>query len=219
MEQQNDFNPKKQLFRVGERMLRSSQRTKQPVSLLVLEVVQLEKLKSTLGPDASKVAVGAIMRQLEHLASKRGWAARTSKTVFTVLMPCTDRAAALTAIRATLGRPWRIETEANGKELALVPEFRVTTLGGESLSVEETYEAMRRDIAHEREVAEARLQGEAQAKDLRRRQSLQNERRRQSLLIEQEAIRRRMASMASMESPQACHTTIPATLPMPLGLQ
>lgn len=204
-------NPTEQLASVGERLLRRSQRAEQPLSVVVFELPQLPELRSSEGVEAARHAVETLTRQLQLLALPAGWTARTAKTAFVVLMPCTGGAQATAAVRDALGWPCRIEIEVNGKELALVPEVRLATLGREGRSVEEAYASMRRDIAQERDRTEARLRREAQREELRRRQTAQRERKRQQLLTEQEAERRRMDSMAS--SARGFHATVPATIP------
>lgn len=150
------------MVKAGNHMLCRGRGSKQPLSIVVFELSDLPELQCVFGSRATRDFIAQTALRLQGLAARKGIAARTSPTTFTVLLPGVDRDEALAVIRAALGQPCCIELMAAGEEIVLVPELRVRTLSGDSVCVSEAYESMCRDIG------QARLFEERRTKYLRR---------------------------------------------------
>lgn len=146
---------------VGEKMLRTTRRLQQPLSILVLHLYDLPELEVVFGSRAAQEVVAKTMAKLVRLSARKALAVHTGPDTFALLMPDTEDGAALGAVEARLGDPCVLEFYVDGEELVLVPEVMVGTVNGNE-SVQEAYERLCRDIA------KARLREQRRQKYLRR---------------------------------------------------
>jgi GGDEF domain-containing protein len=163
------------MFKTGHDMLSRSSVGHQLLSVVVFDLSDLPELECIFGVQAAEEMIVQTAARLQRLATRKGLAARTGATVFTVLLPGVGHDQALHLIGAALGQPCCIELEAGGDEIMLAPEFRVRTVFGHAVSLKETIESLCRDMA------QSRLQDERRSKYLaRERESYSRPRRLQA---------------------------------------
>jgi hypothetical protein len=84
------------------------------------------------------------LTQLMGIAGDSGFAARTAPDMFTLLMPMQAQAMVM-AIQARLGKPCCIDFELEGREILLVPEVMVRSVGATE-SFRAAYATLCKDI-------------------------------------------------------------------------
>jgi GGDEF domain-containing protein len=140
---------------VGKAALNALGRARQPVSIAVFDQSDLPELQRTFGSHAAREVVGRIMKKLRSISPATGLLFRPSPTVFVVLLPGYGGARALAAVRRALGQAVFIESDWDGEEIVLVPDFLVRTLSDKE-SMREVYEQMLADIKAAQQYAHAR---------------------------------------------------------------
>ncbi len=193
---------KEGLIAYGGRLLAECEASRRVLSVAVFDFADLIEVRSIYGTRIARSLTGVIVEKLLALAGDRGFAARTGLAEFTVVMPGMGRDRALAAIERVLGKPTRIEFDAGGNEIVLVPGFALETSGPDIGSVEDLYREVRTSI------------DEFQRGEERRHHHLQRERERHSRpmgitpLAERHPVARRVMRVE-----------ISPTMPVPLGLR
>lgn len=149
-EQKKWLRDKQAMLVAGNEMLGRCRRDNQPLSVVVFSVDNLPQLKSVFGRDVARQFVSKALARLSGMATEKGLAARTGATVFTVLLPGLGHDRAVALVHETLGNPCRIELNAGENDAVLVPVFMVKTVNKETASIEDVYQAMRRNISQAR---------------------------------------------------------------------
>ena len=152
----------------GEEVLAQSRRAGKAASVVVLEFDDLLEVRSIYGREAAQEALARMVGRLQDVAGHKGIAARTGRTQFAVLIPGANRERAEAIVRRVLGKPARVEFEAGGEEVVLVPDIQCEAAAPACESAEELY----RDIAA--------VLAEQRAREKRRQLYLQRERERHS---------------------------------------
>ena len=143
--------------RHGAELLSQARTNEQPLGLVVFDFDDLLELHRIYGGETSHRAGCLLVARLKAIAGPRGLVARTGKAQFTVLLPGFARDRALGAVRRVLGSPARIEFDAGGDDLVLVPEFMVENAAAGSESISALQEQLGRDIASQRSSESRRL--------------------------------------------------------------
>jgi hypothetical protein len=128
----------------------------QPASLAVFVVSELPELRDLFGDRAARDTVALIRRILLGIDPAVGRIYRSTATSFAVLLPGYSVPRALAAVRRVLGETLSIESDWQGLELMLVPDFLVRTLGDPSASVDQLYEQMLAEIVGKQQSAQRR---------------------------------------------------------------
>ncbi len=156
------------LLSYGSQMLDECNVSGKPLALVVFDCSDLVEVRSIYSPGVARQAMARTVQRFVALASDRGLATRTGATEFTVLLPGMNREKALAAIHRVLGKPGRIEFDAAGDEIVIVPNFVLECSGPDIESIHELYRDVKLTLA------------ETGAKELRRQTYLQRERQRHS---------------------------------------
>ncbi|MCC2674541.1 MAG: regulator protein domain-like protein [Ramlibacter sp.] len=118
-----------------------------PSTLAVFDVCELPELRQIFGDRAAHHTVAAILRALQRIDPVVGRVSRTTATSFAVLLPGYDEEAAAIAVRAALGEAPAIESDWQGEELVVVPDFLIRTSGGSPHGVDRLHRQMLGEIA------------------------------------------------------------------------
>lgn len=116
-------------------------------SLAVFDVSELGELRQIFGDDATRHTVAEIRRALGRIDPRKGKVSRTSATSFCVLLPGYDAQAAVAAVHRALGETLAIESDWQGEELVVVPDFLVRSAGESPESVRSLYRKMLGEIS------------------------------------------------------------------------
>lgn len=156
------------LSRAGEQVLRQARQEGRPVSLVVLDFSDLLEVRSIYGREISRKVHERVVAKMKAIAGSRGLVARTSKSQFTVLVPGAGRERVQEAVQRVLGKPSRVEFDAGGSEIVLVPDILCEMAAPDVETVDELYGEVARSLA------------ELRAREMRRQHYLQRERERHS---------------------------------------
>ena len=195
------------MFKAGDEMLHRRRGDNHPLSVAVFDLSDLPELQCVFGRQATRDFIAQTAVRLQGLIARKGLAARTGATTFTVLLPGVDRDGALAVIRAALGQPCCIELAAGGEEIVLVPDFMVRTVSGDSVCLSEVYESMCRDI------------GGARLIEARRTKYLQRERESHSRPMQSSPLpmKPQATKAGPRRIPRPDYPPMAATMPVPMG--
>lgn len=193
-------------FRKGDEFLQRCREDRVPVTVLVFELHDLPELECVFGAGAARQAIVQATAKLQRIAGTQGMVLRTDPTLFTLLLPDTDKDDALDMLRGAFGESCALELEAGGEDLVLVPEFALRILSTEAPPLVDVQHGLCCDIQ------------EARAREQQRREYLQRERESHSRPM---PLPRTVQGRPERESPRAVHPEqyprIPMTMPVPLG--
>lgn len=156
------------LLAYGSQMLDECHVSGKPLALVIFDCSDLSEVRSIYSPGVARQVMERTVQKFVALASDRGLATRTGATEFTVVLPGMNRDKALMAIHRVLGKPGRIELDAGGDEIVIVPDFALECSGPDIESIHELYRDVRLTLA------------ETGAQEQRRQTWLQRERERHS---------------------------------------
>lgn len=193
-------------FRRGDEFLQRCREGRVPVTVLVFELHDLPELECVFGAGAARQAIARATAKLQRVAGTQGLVLRTDPTLFTVLLPDTDREDTLDLLRGAFGESCSLEVEADGEDVVLVPEFALRILSTETLSLVDVHHGLRCEIQ------------QARAREERRRDYLQRERESHSRPMPLPAQATARPDRATLRTVQAeLYPRIPMTVPVPLG--
>ncbi|MES2633804.1 MAG: diguanylate cyclase [Pseudomonadota bacterium] len=172
------------LLAYGSQMLDECNVAGKPLAVVVFDCRDLVEVRSLYSTDIARKLMTRTVQKFVALASDRGLAARTGSTEFTVVLPGMNREKALAAVSRVLGHPCRIELDAGGDEVVVVPNFALDCSGPDVESIHELYREVQRTLV------------DAGAQELRRQTYLQRERERHSRPVGLRAIDGSMNSLA-----------------------
>lgn len=135
---------------MADDMLAQTLRKRQPLSVLVMEQIDLAELAAIFGADVAQRFVRKLAATLRRVAPGRGVVVRTDAAVFAVLLPGLTRDEAHAAVKDAFGATLSIEVDAGEEEVTLVPDFLIRTVVTESVSIATLYDDMRRVLARAR---------------------------------------------------------------------
>lgn len=156
------------LCQAGELLLRQARQERRPVTLVVLDFSDLQEVRGIYGRDISRKVHARVVAKMKTIAGARGLVARTGKGQFSILMPGAGREKAQATVQRLLGKPSRIEFDAGGSEIVLVPDIMCEMAAPDVETADELYCEVARSLA------------EMRAREQRRQHYLQRERERHS---------------------------------------
>lgn len=193
-------------FRKGDEFLQRCREDRVPVTVLVFELHDLPELECVFGAGAARRAIEQATARLQRIAGTEGRVLRTDPTLFTLLLPDTDREDALDMLRVAFGQSCSLELEAGGEDLVLVPEFALRILSTETLPLVDVQHGLCCEIR------------QARAREQQRRDYLQRERESHSRPM---PLPRAVQAPSERQSPRPAqpeqYPRIPMTIPVPLG--
>lgn len=193
-------------FRRGDEFLQRCRQDRIAVTVLVLELHDLPELECVFGVQAARSAIDHAMARLQRIAGTQGKVLRTDPTLFTLLLPDTDREDTLDLLHGAFGESCSLELEAGGEDLVLVPEFALRILSTETLSLVDVHHGLRCEIQ------------QARAREQRRQDYLQRERESHSRPMPLPARATARPDRATLRTVQAeLYPRMPMTIPVPLG--
>jgi len=190
--------PDRDLLRAkGEKMLRASRATAEPLTLVVMQVYDLPEVELVFGRAAAEEVVDAVLTELTRTAGGRGFVVRSDADTFALLMPGSGAQATAAAIVARFGKPCVIEFELDDDEILLVPDARVHAFEANE-SVEQVYDSLCGAIARTR------------GQEAPRRECLAR--------CESDTLPMRLSSSATRQPDRPeCYPVLPPTIPVPMG--
>lgn len=193
-------------FRKGDEFLERCRDDRVPVTVLVFELHDLPELECVFGAGAARQAIEQATAKLQRIAGTQGTVLRTDPTLFTVLLPDTDRQDTLDLLRGAFGESCSLEIEADGEDLVLVPEFALRILSTEALPLVDVQHGLRCEIQ------------QARAREQRRQDYLQRERESHSRPMPLPARAPARPDRATLRTVQAeLYPRIPMTMPVALA--
>lgn len=118
----------------SERVLRDCESRSRPVTLLAVECPDLLKLRKIYGNSTGRRILAQMADKLRTVAGREGLSARVGPTSFAVVLPGVTPDTARQSLGRVLGQPARIEYDAGGDEIVLVPDVgAVNVPAGDSL--------------------------------------------------------------------------------------
>ncbi|MBG9386798.1 GGDEF domain-containing protein [Caenimonas aquaedulcis] len=137
----------------GDALLERCQDGGRPLTVVVFDFADLLEVRAIYGQELARKLTRFVVGQLGIVAGHRGFAARTGPAEFTVVLPRMGRDKAVARIRRVLGSPMRVEFDAGGSEIVMVPEFQLETADACTMSVGELQRELRTELAalHARE--------------------------------------------------------------------
>ncbi|HZY18681.1 MAG TPA: GGDEF domain-containing protein [Ramlibacter sp.] len=144
------------LIAQGERLLSHGRYRADGAALVLFDFADLLEVRDIYGERVSKALLAKLASALRRLAGRHGLAARTGPAQFAVLLPGLPRQAAVDATLRVLGTPCRIEFDAAGFDLVLVPDVSVDTCDAQSGSLEALYNRLSVALARYRDHEERR---------------------------------------------------------------
>lgn len=189
----------------GERMVRAARRRDRRSGLLVLKLSDLPELELVFGREAADEVVDDLMTELAELAGRTGLAVRTAPDTFALLIPGLEGTEVHRALQARLGKACCIEFELDEEEVLAVPEIMARTIG-ETQTVRAAYETMCAEIETEHRLEESR------------RDYLRREREAHTVPMELPLARPHMPQLSDQPA-FGFYPTLPATIPVPMGLR
>jgi GGDEF domain-containing protein len=189
------------LFLVGDKMKRAARQHQLAVALLVLAVPDLPELENIFGPTAASEAARAVLRELSRSTRGRGFAVRTARDTFALLVPGVTGGWLKRALRRRLGDAWCVEFNLGREEMVLVADVQSCTVEDRD-SIEKTYLVLR-------SVMESRRHMDQIQQHCVRQQEPHSTRADLPFAASQPD--------APMRSRAASYATIPATILMPIG--
>ena len=139
------------LCELGDSLIASAHASRQPITVVLFDQVDLPELHAVFGTAAARSLVDQFEAKLQALAGPRGLAMRSEPTAWTVLLPGLDSAAALETVHASLGRTLAIEVESRHEDLVLIPRMAMVTIGRQVAPMSHVYQDMRDKIARAHE--------------------------------------------------------------------
>lgn len=131
----------------GDAALTAARPKGRPVTLAMFDCADLAEVRLIYGAQVARRVRAHWVSRLLRLAAGDAVAARTGPVEFTVVLPGMARSQALAAIHRVLGSPARIEFDAGGSEIVVVPGLLVRTVDPSVASIGEVSEAMRGELA------------------------------------------------------------------------
>lgn len=193
-------------FGKGDEFLRRCRGDRVPVTVLVFELHDLPELECVFGAGAARQAIEQAAAKLQRIAGTRGMVLRTAPTLFTLLLPDTDREDALDMLRGAFGESCALELDADGEDLVLVPEFALRILWTEALPLVDVQHGLCCDIQ------------QARASEQQRREYLQRERESHSRPMQLSvAVKAPPEGPFPREVQPEAYPRIPMTMPVPLA--
>jgi GGDEF domain-containing protein len=182
------------LLSCGHELLARCLRRRRAVTMAVFDCSDLLEVRRIYGPQVARHLALSVARQLSRVAGDKGMAARSGMVEFSLVLPGLDREQALRAIQQVLGSPTRVEYEAGGVEIVLVPNFVLAPVESTDDDIARVHAGAIRKLAASREQEE------------RRHRSMRRARERHS----------RPGSQARQEMRSARERALAKTVPMPL---
>lgn len=193
-------------FRRGDEFLHRARRDRVPVTVLVLELHDLPELECVFGGQTARKAIDHTMAGLQRVAGAQGMVLRTDPTLFTVLLPDSDREDTLDLLRTAFGQSCSLELETDGEDLVLVPEFAMRILCTETLPLVDVHHGLCCEIQ------------QARTREQQRQDYLQRERESHSRPMSLPAPPEPPSDRKPRRAPQAePYPPVPMTIPVPLG--
>lgn len=193
-------------FREGDEFLQRCRDDRVPVTVLVYELHDLPELECVFGAGAARNAIEQATARLHRIAGSEGRVLRTDPTLFTLLLPDTDKEDALDMLRAAFGESCSLELETGDEDLVLVPEFALRILSTEALPLVDVQHGLCCEIQ------------QARTRERQRREYLQRERESHSRPM---PLPRALQAHSERASPRAVqaeqYPRIPMTMPLPLA--
>lgn len=189
-------------FRRGDEFLQRWRRDRVTVTVLLFELHDLAELECVFGSGAAREAIEQATTRLERIAGRQGSVLRTGPTLFTVLLPDTDKEDALDLLRGAFGQSCSLELEADGEDVVLVPEFALRILSTETLPLVDVHHGLCCEIRQGR------------AREQQRQEYLQRERESHSRPMTLSDAPELLPERAPQAEP---YPRIPMTMPVPLG--
>jgi diguanylate cyclase (GGDEF)-like protein len=143
------YNPRG-FSQLGAELLEQARREGKPLSLVVFDFSDLMEVRSIYGREVSRKLLARVVRKMETVAGRRGLAARTGKTEFSILLPGAGRDKSKSIIQRALGKPSRIEFDAGDSEIVLVPDIMAEAAAPAVETVDELYREVFRNLAQAR---------------------------------------------------------------------
>ena len=144
------------LAAVGEPLLAKSRRAGRPFSIVVLDFTELAEVREIYGRGIATRVLGRVVARMHELGGGCGVPLRTGKTQFTILLPGARRDAARAMVERVLGKPCRVEFDAGGSEIVLVPDIAADTIASDGETVAEVHRDLARGLARARRYEQAR---------------------------------------------------------------
>jgi GGDEF domain-containing protein len=138
------------LFVHGNELLQDCLRNDRAMTMVLLNCHDLGGVRDLLGRAAASKLFSEAVRAVARTAPRAGLAARTDRLEFVVVLPGLTNARSKEMVQSVLGTPPKLELKAVGRQVSIMMDVTVGSLGHGIKTMEELYELLQAKLQHRR---------------------------------------------------------------------
>ena len=141
------------LFLYGTELLQECLRSDRAMTMVLLNCRDLGDVRELLGREAASRMFSEAVKAVARTAPRAGLAARTDRLEFVLVLPGLTNARSKELVQSVLGTPPKLALKSAGRQLEIVMEVTVGSLGKGIATMEELYELLQAKLQHRRHPA------------------------------------------------------------------